>query len=313
MLTKGDSGSAEPHVKQLAKAFPKSASAQIEMGLLYSLKGDSKSARSAFERVLMIDPTSIEALAGLTALDIQAKNPAGARARVDARLAANQNDPQLLLLASRLYTVLGDVNAAERSLRKVIEVDPAQLDAYALLGQLYASQHRLDEARAEFERVARLRPKNAVGAYTVVGMLLQMQNKQAEAQASYEKALSMDSKSAVAANNLAWIYAEGAGNLDVALGLAQTAKSQLPNSHEVSDTLGWVYYKKGLPSLAVPIFRESVDMSPKNAVYRYHLGLAYAQSGNKEEARKAFEQALLLDPKFDGAADARSLLAGLKE
>ena len=152
MLTKGDSGSAEPHVKQLAKEFPKSARAQTELGQLYVLKGDSKSARGAFEQALTIDPKNIEALSGLTALDIQAKNPAAARARVDARLAANQNDPRLLLLAARLYMVLGDVNATERSLRKVIEVDPAQLDAYALLGQFYASQRRLDEARAEFEK-----------------------------------------------------------------------------------------------------------------------------------------------------------------
>ena len=152
----------------------------------------------------------------------------------------------------------------------------------------------------------------SVGAQTVVGMILQMQNKQAEAQASYEKVLSMDSRAAVAANNLAWLYAEGGGNLDVALELAQTAKSQLANSPEVSDTLGWVYYKKGLPSLAVPVFRESVDRSPKNAVYQYHLGLAYAKSGNDEEARKALEQALVLDPKFDGSADAQRVLAGLK-
>ena len=133
-------------MKQLAKQFPKSASAQAELGQLYVLKGDSKSARGAFERALTIDPTNIEALSGVMALDILAKNPAAARARMDARLAANPTDPDLLLLAARVYTLLGDVNATERSLRKVIEVDPAQFDAYVLLGQFYSSQRRLDEA-----------------------------------------------------------------------------------------------------------------------------------------------------------------------
>jgi Flp pilus assembly protein TadD len=47
-------------------------------------------------------------------------------------------------------------------------------------------------------------------------------------------------------------------------------------------------------------------------VYRYHLGPAYAQCGNKDEARKALEQALVLDPKFAGSADARDVAAGLK-
>ena len=311
MLTKGDSERAAPFVSQLAKDAPKSASGRTELGQLYALKGDSKSARSAFEQALAMDSTNIGALAGLLALDVQAKNPAAARARIDARLSTNQNDPRLLLLAARLSTALGDTNATERWLRRVIELDPSQLEAYTLLGKFYASQRRLDEARAEFEKVAQQRPKSST-ARTVVGMILQMQNRPAEAQVSYEKALSMDPKAAVAANNLAWIYAESGGNLDVALGLAQTAKSQLPDSPEVDDTLGWVLYKKGLPKLAVRVFRESVDKSPRNAVYQYHLGLAYATSGEGDDARKALERALMLDPQFNGSADARRVLAGLK-
>ncbi len=132
-------------------------------------------------------------------------------------------------------------------------------------------------------------------------MILQIQNRPAEARARYEKVLAMDPMAAVAANNLAWIYAEDGGNLDVALGLAQTAKSRLANSSEVGDTLGWVYYKKGLPALAVPIFRDSVEQSPTIAIYRYHLGLAYAKNGDRNEARQALEQALHLDPQFDGS------------
>jgi tetratricopeptide (TPR) repeat protein len=313
MLTKGDSRSAEPHVTQVAQAFPRSAGAQAELGRLYALQGQSKNARGAFEQALAIDSGNIDALSGLASLDVQAKNPTAARARVDARLAMNQNDPGLLLLAARLAMVVGDVKAAEQNLRKVIEIDPAQIDAYALLGQFYASQRRLDEARTEFEKVAKLNPpKSAVGAHIVVGMILQIQNRPAEAQARYEKVLSMDPTAAVAANNLAWIYAESGGNLDVALGLAQTAKSQLANSPEVSDTLGWIYYKKGLPNLAMPILRQNVDRSPANAMYQYHLGLACAKNGNTEEARKALKQALALDPKFAGAIDAQRVLAELK-
>jgi Flp pilus assembly protein TadD len=73
-----------------------------------------------------------------------------------------------------------------------------------------------------------------------------------------------------------------------------------------------VYYKKGLATLAIPVLRDSVEKAPKNPAYQYHLGLAYAKSGNKEEARKALEQALQLDPKFQGAADAQRVLAELK-
>ncbi len=77
-------------------------------------------------------------------------------------------------------------------------------------------------------------------------MILQMEGKNAEAQKQYEKVMTLDPRAPVAANNLAWIYAESGANLDVALQLAQTAKAGLPDSPEVDDTLGWVYYKKDL-------------------------------------------------------------------
>jgi tetratricopeptide (TPR) repeat protein len=116
----------------------------------------------------------------------------------------------------------------------------------------------------------------------------------------------------VAANNLAWMTAETGGNLDVALQLAQTATRRLPDHPAVQDTLGWIYYKKGLATLAVPPFEKSIEKDPKDPVYYYHLGLAYARSGDSPKARQALQQALKMAPNFRGAADARQVLASLK-
>jgi tetratricopeptide (TPR) repeat protein len=211
-----------------------------------------------------------------------------------------------------VYRATGDLKSTEQALKNVIQLDPAQFDAYGMLGTLYASENRLDEARAQFDHLAELRPKSAAGAQTVAGVILEMQDKRAEAQKRYEKALDADPKSAVAANNLAWIYAESGGNLDLALQLAKTAKAQLPAQADVNDTLGWVYYKKGMASLAIPPLLQSVQRDPRNAVYQYHLGLAYVQSGDRTAARKALEQALQINPKFDGAEEAKKTLAGLQ-
>ena len=124
--------------------------------------------------------------------------------------------------------------------------------------------------------------------------------------------LEIDPRAAVAANNLAWIYAQDGGNLDIALQLAQTAKSQLPDQPEFNDTLGWIYYKKDLATLAIPPLQQSVEKDPKNPVYHYHLGLAYAKSGDKGKAKSSLEQALKLKPDFEGAAEARKVLASLQ-
>jgi tetratricopeptide (TPR) repeat protein len=104
------------------------------------------------------------------------------------------------------------------------------------------------------------------------------------------------------------IYAETRGSLDVAMQLAQMASQQLPKRAEVSDTLGWVYLKRDLANLAIPPLIASVENDPRNASYRYHLGLAYLKVGEAEKARDAFEVALRLQPDMKEAREARQAL-----
>ena len=107
------------------------------------------------------------------------------------------------------------------------------------------------------------------------------------------------------------LYAQRGGNLDVALELARTAKQQLPQQAEVSDTLGWIYYKKNLVSLAVTSLEECATKDPKNGTYAYHLGLAYAKHGDTGRARTQLERALKLNLADDLSADARRVLSSL--
>jgi Flp pilus assembly protein TadD len=73
------------------------------------------------------------------------------------------------------------------------------------------------------------------------------------------------------------MYAETGENLDRALELARTATRGLPTSAPIQDTLGWIYYKKGLAALAIQPFQKSVELDPNNPVYSFHLGLAHAK------------------------------------
>lgn len=310
-LLQGAPAKAEPSLRALAKAFPDSPTVQTEVGLLELSKRNRPAARAAFERALAKNPTYVDALAGLNQMDVEEKRMDAAKARTTQALRAKPKDGAVLMLASRTYSALGDLATTEKLLQEAIMADPNNLDAYAQLGQVYTQQGRLPEATAQFEKWAAKQPKS-VGAYTVTGVLLDMQNRPDEARAKYERALEIDPRAAVAANNLAWIYAESGGNLDMALQLAQIAKSQLPDQPEVNDTLGWIYHKKGLSSLAVTPLLQSVEKDPKNAVYLYHLGMAYAGNGDKDKARAALEKALALDANFNGAAQARETLSGLK-
>ena len=114
-----------------------------------------------------------------------------------------------------------------------------------MLATLYLKQQKLDQALAQFENLAKMQPRS-VGAHTMVANILAQQHKLAEAQKRYEQVIEINPRAAVAANNLAWLYAESGNNLDVALQLAQTAKQEMPRLVQPDDTIGWIYYKKGL-------------------------------------------------------------------
>ena len=63
--------------------------------------------------------------------------------------------------------------------------------------------------------------------------------------------------------------------------------------------------------MAVRTFEQAVEKAPRNPTYHFHLGLAHAKAGEDAKARKALEQALKLSPKFNGADEARKVLAKL--
>jgi len=72
----------------------------------------------------------------------------------------------------------------------------------------------------------------------------------------YQKALDIRANSPLAANNLAYLMVETGDNLDTALSLAQTARRGMSESPNAADTLGWVYYQKGIYRSAICLFEQ---------------------------------------------------------
>jgi tetratricopeptide (TPR) repeat protein len=310
LMAQGQLEEAEKVLKELLAGMPKSAVVHAQMGILQGLRKNPSAASAEFDQALAIDPLQLEAIGGQVALDLSRRDAASARRRVDTLVQQAPQNAGALTLAARTYARTGDLPGAEALLVKAIAADPSSLTGYGLLGQIYVAQHKLDDARHQFESLASRQPR-PIAALTMVGMIQQMQGKTDEARKTFERVLQLDSNAAVAANNLAVIYGESGGNLDVALQLAQTAKSAMPDQAQVDDTLGWIYYRKDLLSQAITSLRRSVERDPKNAVAHYHLGLAYYKSGDKVRAKQALEAALKLQPNFDGSADAARLVATL--
>jgi Tfp pilus assembly protein PilF len=279
-------------------------------GTLAMAKRDPKAAKTAWERALQLDPNNAEALGGLAALSMADNKPAEGWARVDARLKAAPNNPRLLLLGAKIRITQKDTRGAEALLKQSLAADASNLEAYNLLGWIYVTQHRIEEARGQFTQLLRQEP-TSVPVHTMMGLLAEAQKDVPGAIQWYQKALTLNPRAAVAANNLAWIYVSRNTDLDAALRLAEIARGEMPNQAEFHDTLGWASYKKQLTTNAIESLKRAVQLDGRNALFQYHLGMAYVQEGTDPKARVALEAALKLSSNFDGADDARKTLASL--
>ena len=181
LTARRDVARAETELQALTKQFPDSTAVQTQAGIVAAMKGDAIGASKHLTRALKLDQNNIEALSsGLISLDLAAKKNASAVSRAESRLARMPNDPATLMLAARTYARAGELAKSEQMLRKTVEVDASNFDAYAMLGRLYLSQKRLDEALAESEGLSK-RQARPVQAHTVAGVILEAQQRPEEA------------------------------------------------------------------------------------------------------------------------------------
>jgi tetratricopeptide (TPR) repeat protein len=250
---------------------------------------------------------------------IHPSNSATHRRLIAANSHVNSIKAGLHYLRSTVYTVEKNAAAAERELIRSIETDDGYLPSYTGYAALLMQQNRAGEAIAQYNRVLAKRPTAQV--YTLLGILEDSSGRSTEAEASYRKALELDPDAAIAANNLAWLLCEKQGNLDEALRLATSAVSSNPTTAGFYDTLGWVYFKKGLSSPAVEQLKRAVALEEANARrtgstpnpgYRVRLGMALSKSGDHSAAKREADISLRFASSLSQRElnEARSMAAG---
>jgi len=279
-------------------------------------------AESYFEQALKLDATNYVALSGLMTIYSRAQQFDKAHARIDQVLSSYPNVASLHFLKAQVYGFQSDAKNAEAELQKTLQLDSNYIGAYSSLGALYVNTRQEDRAIGEFKKIIEKRPDNPT-AYTMIGMLEDARKNYDAAAENYRKALEKDPNSLIAANNLAWLYATtGKGDLDEAIRLAQGVVQKNPNIAGFVDTLGWVYYQKGLYGAAVEQLQKAVTLDeaaartanvPASGNYRYHLGMALLENHDRAGAKRELETALKLAEKapFAEVEEAKKALATL--
>jgi tetratricopeptide (TPR) repeat protein len=175
----------------------------------------------------------------------------------------------------------------------------AQGDIYLRIGETYRRKGDLNAAVQALQKSRDTLPTNTI-VLSTLALTLDGAGRKPEARQVYEATLKLQPDNAVALNNLAFLLAESGGDLDDALTKAQRAKQLLPSLFEISDTLGWIYLKKNL-----------ADNQPTHSTYRFHLGMAYSQKGDKTRAVEQLKKALEYNPQSDEKKKIQDLIQRL--
>ncbi|HXJ44957.1 MAG TPA: tetratricopeptide repeat protein, partial [Bryobacteraceae bacterium] len=183
-----------------------------------------------------------------------------------------------------------------------------QAELWSRMAQCYRYKGDMQHSVESLEKAHQGMPENASIDFNLA-MIYEEMNRNDLARKYYELAIKADPTNAYALNNLAYLISESNGDLNEALTYAQRAKQKLPNFAEITDTIGWIYLKKNLTDSAIDSFRSLVIQAPQNAVYHYHFAMALNQKGDRDNAKKECQAALINRPTKIQEADIRKLLA----
>jgi tetratricopeptide (TPR) repeat protein len=318
----GDLAAARQDYEAARQIAPNEPEIYNNLAAVSQLENKPDEAVTFYESALKIKATDFNALNGLIVLYAGRNQLDKAHATIDQALHAFPNDASLHFLKAHVYGFQRDQQGAEAELRKTLELDRNYVAAYSALGALFTNTKQEDRAIAEYKKIVELRPDDP-SPYTLIGILEDSRHSYDAAIEYYRKALEKDQNAAIAANNLAWLFAvQGKGNLDEAVRLAQGVVQKYPNIAGFNDTLGWVYYKKGLYGAAVEQLQKAVALdeaaartsqAAPSANYHYHLGMALNAKGDKAGSRRELEASLRLSSKspFSDVDEARKTLASL--
>jgi tetratricopeptide (TPR) repeat protein len=283
----------------MLKANPNSPDVYYQMGLLNLYERKFKDAEDTFRKSYDLNPTSARGLMGVVETYMAENKPDQALSVLQAESAKAPNRLEFKLAAGNVCSRAGKFDEAVGEYQKVLDGldknSKMRGEVYLRVGETYRRKGDDGAAIAALQKAREILPDNSLVLATL-GLTLDHAGRWTEARKLYEATLQITPNNGIILNNLAFLMAEHSGDLDDALAKATKAKQLLPDMGEVSDTLGWIYLKKNLTDNAIEIFKNLTAKVPNQSTYRYHLGMAFWQKGDKTNCIKELQEALKNNP-----------------
>lgn len=231
-------------------------------GIARDQRRDTELALSWLARIPASSPTAVQAEGLKAQILADAGKEKEALASVRNLQQRHARNETLLLLEVRLLARLKAMDEALARARQAVEIVPESSELAFTLGSLLDSLGKRDEAMKVMQGIVASHPEH-YQALNYVGYSLAVQGK----------------------------------DLEHALELLQRADRLAPDQFFIVDSLAWALFRLGRTEEALQNIRRAVALVPSPEVeILEHYGDIAAAAGQKEEARKAYEQALKLKP-----------------
>ena len=293
-LNQGNFSGAQSVTDDISKIEGQEQLAEQIRGAVLLASKDFAGSIAAFRRAYDAAPSKMQPMVALVRSYILAGKTDEAMEFLGTELQIDPENVTALLLLGELQAANGDITAASQTFERVISQKPTNTAGYTNLANLQMREGHVDAAEQVIKR----------GLIAVPGDfdLLMAQASIYEVSARFEEAITAYDalvkdypSSDTAINNLASLLSEhrtDQASLIRAYELTQNFSRS--DSPYFRDTLGWANYRLGKFDEGLPLIESAARQMPEQPVFRYPLGMSYAALKRKELARQELEKALEL-------------------
>jgi tetratricopeptide (TPR) repeat protein len=178
-------------------------------------------------------------------------------------------------------------------LKKTINHKKENPQLYLMLASLYEIKDEFHNAMDILKEGLKYNEKNT-GLLYRLGIVLDKLKRNEECIQQMEMVIKINPKHADALNYIGYTYADKGIYLDKAQELIKRALQYKPKSGYIIDSLGWVYFRKGLYDKALIELKRAIELAPEDPAINEHLGDVYFKKKDYEKALKIYKKALSL-------------------